>query len=216
MNMAATINIDCMLDMAIAMLAAEGVSRGRADLLEGMDDRVMAARPAATLYHPYISMAGERGPFAEPDARASFTGFDQTTGWFDMMRGVYEGLALAARDCYVAMGPIPQEIRLTGGAARSTALRTILAAALGAPIRTVSQEEAGAVGAVMMAAVQQGLYADITAATDAWVTPLLQEPEAPDAGLAATYDAAFEAYLETRRAMAPAWASQANMRRALA
>ena len=215
-NMAATLNIDCMLDMAIEMLAAEGVSRDRSDLLDGMDDRVMAARPAATLFHPYISMAGERGPFAEPDARASFTGLDQTTGWFDMMRGVYEGLALAARDCYVAMGPIPREIRLTGGAARSTALKTILAATLGSPVRTVAQEEAGAVGAVMMAAVQQGLYADISAATQAWVTPLLQEAEMPDDGLAATYDAAFEAYLETRRAMAPVWAAQAAMRRVMA
>ncbi len=215
-NMAATLNIDRMLDLAIEVLAAEGVHRDRINLLDGMDDRVMAARPGATIYHPYISMAGERGPFAEPDARASFTGLDQNTGWFDMMRGVYEGLALAARDCYTAMGPIPSEIRLTGGAARSSALKTILGAVLGRPIRTVAQEEAGAAGAVMMAAVQQGLYPDISAATEAWVTPLLQEAEAPDGGLASTYDALFDAYLETRRSMAPVWAAQAAMRRDLA
>ena len=129
------------------------------------------------------------------------------------MRGVYEGLALAARDCYAAMGPIPREIRLTGGAARSTALKTILAAVLNAPVRTVAQEEAGAAGAVMMAAVQQGIYPDISAATRAWVTPLLQDPEPPDPGLASAYDALFDAYLETRRAMPPVWAAQAAMRR---
>ena len=215
-NMAATLNIDRMLDLAIEMLASEGVTRERGDLLKGMDDRVMAARPGAAIYHPYISMAGERGPFAEPDARASFTGLDQNTGWFDMMRSVYEGLALAARDCYAEMGPIPHEIRLTGGAARSSALKTILAAALGAPIRTVAQEEAGAAGAVMMATVQQGLHSDISAATEAWVTPLVQESENPDPGLVSTYDALFDAYLATRRAMAPVWSCQAAARRALA
>ncbi len=215
-NMAATLNIDRMLDLAVEVLASEDVHRDRADLLHGMDDRVMAARPGAAIYHPYISMAGERGPFAEPDARASFTGLDQNTGWFDLMRGVYEGLALAARDCYVAMGPIPREIRLTGGAARSSALKTILAAALNAPVRTVAQEEAGAAGVVMMAAVQQGIYPDISAATDAWVTPLLQEPEAPDPGLASAYDGLFDAYLRTRHAMVPVWAAQAAMRRARA
>ena len=32
------------------------------------------------------------------------------------MRAVFEGLAFAARDCYAAMGPLPAEIRLSGGA----------------------------------------------------------------------------------------------------
>ena len=29
-----------------------------------------------------------------------------------MMRAVFEGLAFAARDCYVAMGSLPAEVRL--------------------------------------------------------------------------------------------------------
>ncbi|MEO1469679.1 MAG: FGGY-family carbohydrate kinase [Pseudomonadota bacterium] len=214
-NMAATLNIDWMLDLAIQMLAAEGVARTRADLLAGLDDRVMAARPGAAVFHPYISAAGERGPFAEPDARAAFTGLDQTVGWFDLMRGVYEGLAMAARDCYAAMGPLPEEIRLTGGAARSRALRAILAAALDRPVRTVAQPEAGAAGAAMIAAVQQGLYPDVATCSAAWALPLLGEPEAPDRALARHYDALFEAYRETRLALAPAWGAQAAMRAAM-
>ena len=215
-NMAATLNIDWVLGLAAEMLAAEGVSRTADDLLQGMDARVMAARPGAALYHPYISTAGERGPFAEPDARASLTGLDQTTGWFDIVRSVYDGLALAARDCYAEMGPIPSEIRLTGGAARSAALRQILAAALKAPVRTVAQEEAGAAGAVMMAAVAQGLHADIGASVEAWVTPLLQEAEAPDPALVPIYDALYDAYRAGRDHAGPSWAALATMRRALA
>ncbi|WP_420349489.1 FGGY family carbohydrate kinase [Pelagibius sp.] len=204
-NMAATLNIDWVLGLAREVLASEGVERELHDLLASLDERVMAARPGAALFHPYISLAGERGPFAEPSARASFTGLDQTTGWFDIVRAVCEGLALAARDCYAAMGPTPGEIRLTGGAARSAALKTILAAALGTPVRSVAQEEAGAAGAVMMAAVQQGLYPDMAACAEAWVTPLLQPAEAPDTGLGAVYDALFGVYLDTRRALVPAW-----------
>ncbi|WP_138464612.1 FGGY-family carbohydrate kinase [Poseidonocella sp. HB161398] len=215
-NMAATLNIDWLLGLGCQILAAEGVARSPADLLRSLDGHVMAARPGAALFHPYISAAGERGPFTEPAARASFTGLDQSTGWFDLVRAVYDGLALAARDCYAAMGPLPGEIRLTGGAARSGALRLILASALERPVRTVARAEAGAAGAVMIAGIAQGVFADAGEANDRWVRPLLEPATAPDAGLARTYDKLFEGYRETRAAMAPAWERQAQMRAGLA
>ena len=214
-NMAATLNIDWMLDLALEVLASAGMKRERSDLLLDMDERVLAARPGAAVYHPFISSAGERGPFVEPDARASFTGLDQTTGWFDLMRSVYDSLAMASLDCYAAMGPLPGEIRLSGGAARSTALRRILSAALNRPIRSVAQEEAGAAGAAMIAAVQQGVFPDINACSDAWVAPLLGDAEQPELKLAPMYEAMFEAYLETRKSMTTAWASQAKFRRSI-
>ncbi|MEM1384808.1 MAG: FGGY-family carbohydrate kinase [Pseudomonadota bacterium] len=214
-NMAATLNIDWILGLALQVLEAEGVQRSPADLLHGLDARVMAARPGAAVYHPFISSAGERGPFTEPDARAGFSGLDQNTGWFDMVRAVYDGLALAARDCYAAMGPVPSEIRLSGGAARSAALRRIVSAALNRPVRVVAQEEAGAAGACMIAARAQGVFSDIGEAAERWVSPLLQPPESPDAGLVPIYDALFDAYLAGRDAAAPAWTALARMRQAL-
>ena len=87
-----------------------------------------------------------------------FTGLELGMGFADLMRAVFEGLCFAARDCYAAMGDIPEEVRITGGAARSGALRCMLASALKARVRTVTREEAGAAGAAMMAAVQQKLY----------------------------------------------------------
>jgi erythritol kinase len=212
-NMAATLNLDWALDLAREALAAEGVARSRADLLARLDDRLRAARPGAALFHPYISAAGERGPFAEPDARASFTGLDSRAGWFDLLRAVVEGLCFAARDCYAAMGPLPAEIRVTGGAARSAALRAILAAVLDRPVRTVAREEAGAAGAAMIAALQQGLYPDLDACVAEWVTPLLGPPEAPDPALARAYAPLFDVYLDTRRALAPVWSGLAAARR---
>jgi erythritol kinase len=68
----------------------------------------------------------------------------------------------------------------------------------------------------MIAAVQQGIFADMEAAAEAWVAPLLNAPEGPDAALVPVYEALFGAYIETRHALPPVWEAQARMREALA
>ena len=170
-NMAATLNIDWLLDLALGVLAGEGVSRSRADLIRRLDGCVMQARPGEIVFHPFISDAGERGPFVAHDACAQFLGLRSRHGYWDMMRAVMEGLAFAARDCYAAIGSLPRDVRLTGGAARSRALGAILGATLGSNIRVCNREEAGAAGAAMIAAVATGCYRDMTACADVWVTP---------------------------------------------
>jgi erythritol kinase (D-erythritol 1-phosphate-forming) len=204
-NMASTLNIDWLLDVARDVLACAGVERSRSDMLKGLDERIMEALPAHLLYHPYISLAGERGPFLEPSARAMFAGLDVNTRFADMMRAVFEGLCFAARDCYAAMGDIPDEVRVTGGAARSSALRKMLASTLRARVRTVDRAEAGAAGAAMMAAVQQKLYPDMARCVAEWVEPSLGGVTYPDQVLAATYDKAFANYKQAREAMRPVW-----------
>ena len=210
-NMAATLNVDWLLGLAADLareLGLEGVS-GR-DLVARLDGWLGAGRPGALIYHPYISAAGERGPFTDPHARASFVGLRAGHGFADLARAVVEGLGLAARDCYAAMGPMPAELRLSGGAARSPALRAVLAACVGAPVRVSSREEAGAAGAAMIAAVAIGAHDSMDECIARWVTPLLGEAEAPDPILARTYDRAFEAYASSRRALAPTWAALAR------
>ena len=209
-NMASTINIDWLLDLARGVLSDFNVAVSRKDLLAGVDARVLGAEPGTLLYHPYISEAGERGPFVDPAARAQFFGISTRHGFSDMMRAVFEGLAFAARDCYEVMGPIPREIRVTGGAARSKAIRTIFGSVLGAEIRTSKREEAGAAGAAMMAAVALGLYPDMESCVDAWVTPLLEAPLAPDPALAKIYDRLFPAYVAARKASEPTWHALAS------
>ncbi|MDE0113897.1 MAG: carbohydrate kinase [Albidovulum sp.] len=214
-NMAATLNIDWVLGIAQQLLSSEGVEKTASDLLKHLDEKVLAADPGKTIYHPYISSAGERGPFTEPSARASFTGLDQTVGWFDLVRSVYDSQALAARDCYAAMGEIPSEIRIVGGAARSVAIRKLLASALRSPVRTLERDEAGAAGAAMIAAVCQGKFEDISEATRCWVDPILQPHEYPDPDLANAYDTIFEAYVATRKSLRATWEAQAQMRKQL-
>ena len=121
-NMAATLNIDWLLDLALDVLAGEGITRSRADLISRLDEQVLQARPGEVLFHPFISDAGERGPFVAHDACAQFLGLRTRHRYWDLMRAVIEGLAFAARDCYAAMGTLPRDVRITGGAARSRAL----------------------------------------------------------------------------------------------
>ena len=211
-NMAATLNIDWILDVGREVLAAHGVDTDAVNLFDGLDERILAATPAAALYHPYISPAGERGPFIDSRARASFAGLDQGAGYHDLVRAVYEGLALAARDCYASMGRIPDEIRLGGGAAQSLALRRILASVLNRPVRVADRPEAGAAGAAMIAAVKHGYFDDVASCTAQWVTPSIGEAVQPDPELAVLYDGLFEAYLAARDASRTVWRRLADLR----
>jgi erythritol kinase len=103
------------------------------------------------------------------------------------------------------MGDMPAELRLTGGAARSRALRSTLSAAVNAPVRVSSREEAGAAGAAMMAAVAIGAYKTMDDCIAEWVAPLLGATEAPDEVQAKRYEELFTAYKDARLALEPIW-----------
>lgn len=204
-NMSATLNIDWILGVAGDLFKSAGIEKSKAELLAHMEGWLADAKPAPPIYHPYISDAGERGPFVDASARASFIGLSRSHGFGDLVRAVFDGLAFAARDCYSEMGPLPQRIRLTGGAARSASLRKILGAALGASVQTSEREEAGAAGAAMIAAVSLGIYSSMADCVTDWVEPFQRQPEAADAALSKFYDEAFPAYRQSRLALQPVW-----------
>lgn len=205
-NMAATLNIDWIVDIGRDAARSLGKEVTRQEALTAFDALVLGAQPQAEIYHPYIHAAGERGPFVDAYARAQFIGLTNRTGFAEMVRSVYDGLVLAARDCYAAMGKMPDEIRVAGGAKRSRALKTLLASGLGVPVRETAREEAGAAGAAMMAAVAIGAIPDMDAAVAKWVTPNLRGTIEPDAALEARYNELFPIYLKTRQMMPPVWA----------
>lgn len=209
-NMAATLNLDWVLALAADVLRDFGQDVPPGDLMARIEGWLNTSRPGQIAYLPYISKAGERGPFVNADARATFTGLSQQHRYPDLVRAVAEGLGHAMRDCYGAMGPLPGELRLTGGAARSKGLRAILSASVNAPVRLSSRDEAGAAGAAMMAAVAIGAYPTMDACVAGWVTPLLGTPEPPDPTLVAALDRIFPAYTAAKTGIAPAWAALAT------
>lgn len=211
-NMAGTLNIDWVLGLAGDVCKSLGVETSQPQLLEMVDQWMTQSQPGSLIYHPYISEAGERGPFIDHTARASYVGLSTAHGFADLLRGAIEGLSMASRECYQAMGSVPRAVTLTGGAASSDALRATFAATLGAAVRRSSRGEAGAAGAAMMAAVANGLYADMGACIEDWVTPTLADPEEPDATLSALYDQLYPDYVASRDAVRPIWTSLAKHR----
>jgi erythritol kinase len=208
-TMAATINIDWIVEVGRDAAKALGHEVDRKGALKALDARVLEANPKSEIYHPYILDAGERGPFTNANARAQFIGLTHHTSFVDLVRTVYDGLVLAARDCYAAMGSQPEEIRIAGGAARSKALKLLLASAMGVPVRESVREESGAAGAAMMAAVAIGALPNMAVAVDKWVKPCLRGTVQPDAQLKSRYDQLFPIYVKARQAMPPVWADLA-------
>ncbi len=213
-HMAATLNIDWLLALLTdAMLLGGAPALPRAQLLAKLNDIVLNAAPGQAIYHPYIADNGERGPFVDPQARAQLSGFSSGLGLAGLARSVFEGVVLAARDCYSALGPVPQEIRLSGGAARSPALRQLLANVLNRPIRVSTRDECGAAGAAMVASVTLGQHACVRDAMPEWVEAYVADSSTrPDAGEVALYDRLFPIYQDMATRARTPWSDLAAAR----
>lgn len=84
------------------------------------------------VFTPYLS--GERTPFNDPLATATFSGLRMTSGPLELGRAVLDGVALALADCQDALradrAPI-ERVVLIGGGARSRLWAEIIATATG-------------------------------------------------------------------------------------
>lgn len=201
-SLAATLNLDWVTRLAGQILKADLKS---SELLQSWDDDVLSATPAKAIYHPYISQAGERGPFVDAYASASFSGLSEFTTWFDMVRAVYEGISFAARDCHEVVGSDADQISLTGGASQSNALRQIFASTLNKEIVSISHPDSGALGAAIFAAIAGNQFSSFEEANQAWIEPHVARAAIPDENLARSYEAAFERYIRTQKALRETW-----------
>lgn len=211
-NMASALNLDWLLNVAADLLKDFECDCSSHALVERVDSWLKQAEAGQLLYHPYISDAGERGPFVNGQARASFTGLTYRHRFPDLVRAVVEGLGMAMRDCYEAMGGTASELRLSGGAVRSQTLREILGASVNANVRVSARDEAGAAGAAMMAAVAIGIYPNMDACISEWVAPLFGKPEAPNPVLAEKYERLFEAFYKQRQSFPATWATMEQIK----
>lgn len=213
-NMATSLNVDWLVGLAADMTERiTGTTVDRRRVLALLDEGAATVEPGGALYHPYISEAGERGPFVEPKARAQFHGLSTRTTFDDLMRAVLEGIVFAARDCYAAMPVRPRELRLAGGAARSAIVRQAMAAAMRARVRRSRHDEAGALGAIVVAAVGLGAFATIDEACAAWVDPHLGEAQDAESTLADRYEDLFSAYRIGHEDSRRIWSSLHEIRR---
>ena len=143
------------------------------------------------------------GPSWTPTRAPGSTASRQRHRFPDLLRAVVEGLGMAMRDCYAAMGPLPSELRLTGGAARSRAPARRARRRDRRPVR-VSAPRGGGRGRRRddgrrrdrRLSVDGGLHRRVGGRRSS------APPEPPDPALVAAYDGLFPAYLAARRGLA--------------
>ena len=104
-NMAATLNIDWFLDVAREAADIAGAATSRAALAQRHGRRASSARRRARRsIIPTYSRRASAGRSLIPTRARNFPACPRATTFAGMMRAVYEGLAFAARDCYLASG----------------------------------------------------------------------------------------------------------------
>jgi sugar (pentulose or hexulose) kinase len=144
-------------------------------------NRKVAGTPAGSngvMFLPYLQ--GERAPFVEPRARGEFVGLGDWTRREDLIRAVFEGVALATRHNYAAMekGARFNEVRVGGGGAQSEVWTQIIADCTGKVMKVTTGSEFGARGAAINSAVALGIYKDHEEAAERMVkVSRIQEPD---------------------------------------
>ncbi|QIN81959.1 xylulokinase [Rubrobacter tropicus] len=195
--------------MAVTLSAGGSLSWWR-DVVGGdFEDLVGAASEVppgseGLVFLPYLS--GERTPHLDPGARGSFFGLTARHGIPHMTRAVMEGVAFSLREGLEIMrglGVPVEDVRATGGGARSALWRELQADVYGEPIRRTAADEGPAYGAALLAGVAAGTYGDVGEA--AGVVSLREEVTEPDPGRAEVYGEHYEVYRSlypaTREAM---------------
>ena len=123
------------------------------------------------LFLPYLT--GERTPHPDPLARGAFVGLTVRHGFAHMTRAVLEGVSYGLRDSFELMKDSGleniEQVRVTGGGARSPLWRQILADVFNTEIVTVNTTEGAAYGAALLAASGVGAFESVTAACDATI-----------------------------------------------
>jgi xylulokinase len=120
---------------------------------------------------PYLT--GERTPYPDPLVRAAWVGLTVRHTRAHMTRAVLEGVAFGIKDSFrlilhAGLGSIEQ-VRISGGGAKSVLWRQIMADVLGVELVTVNTTEGAAYGAALLAGVGAGAYENVPAACEATI-----------------------------------------------
>jgi xylulokinase len=180
--------------MAVTLSAGGSLNWWRERFAEGagFEDLVAEAaevEPGAEglLFLPYLT--GERSPHLDPRARGAFVGLTARHGRPQLTRAVMEGVVLSMRACLEVMrglGTAADDVRATGGGARSPLWLQLQADIYGLPISRTAVDEGPAYGAALLAGVASGVFRDIEAAS---AGVRLREPVTePDPERARRYD----------------------------
>lgn len=120
---------------------------------------------------PYLT--GERTPHPDPLARGAFVGLTVRHTRNHLTRSVLEGVAYGLRDSFELMKAAGitriNQVRISGGGAKSALWRQILADVFQAELVTVNTAEGAAYGAALLAATGTGAFNSVEEACQATI-----------------------------------------------
>jgi xylulokinase len=148
------------------------------------------------IFLPYLS--GERTPHPDPLARGGWVGLTLRHKRGHLTRAILEGVAFGLNDGFglikgAGLGDI-QQIRVSGGGAKSLLWRQILADVLGAELVTVNTTEGAAYGAAILAGVGSGAWPDVDSACSSLVKTI--DRVTPDSKRDRLYEPMYQQYRE--------------------
>lgn len=161
------------------MLSAAGSLRWFRDALAPGMEFSDLVEPSASVsagsdglfFLPYLT--GERTPHPDPLARGAFVGLTVRHGREHMTRAVLEGVAYGLRDSFELMKNAGiahiNQVRISGGGAKSPLWRQILADVLDAELVTVNTAEGAAYGAALLATTGVGAFTSVEEACTATI-----------------------------------------------
>ncbi len=154
------------------------------------------------IFLPYLQ--GERTPHLDAYARGGWIGLTASHDRRHLVRSVLEGVAFSLKDCFAIIreqGLRLDQLRATGGGAKSPLWRQIIADVLGVELVTTNATEGPAFGAALLAGVAGGVYASVQEACEQTVRVL--ERTEPRAEVAPAYAQAYETYKALYPALKP-------------
>ena len=157
------------------------------------------AGSAGLIFLPYLQ--GERTPHLDAYARGGWIGLTASHDRRHLIRTVLEGVAFSLNDCFTIIreqGLQLTQMRATGGGAKSSFWRQIIADVLGVEMVTTNATEGPAFGAALLAGVASGVYSSIEQACDTTVHAIERTEPRPE------FQRAYADAYATYRALYPA------------
>lgn len=151
-----------------AMVEKQTASALDIDAYEVLNSEVKNARPGSggILWMPHF--AGSAAPYWDPDAMGVIFGLSVGHRRAEVIRALLEGLAMEINKNIEIIESLEGEIgeiRVSGGATRSTTFNQIQADVYGKTVRRGISEQSSALGAMILASVAVGLDDDLESAT---------------------------------------------------
>lgn len=156
------------------------------------------------LFLPYLQ--GERCPHVDAQARGTWLGLSLSTSRADVIRSIMEGVGFSLFDILrlIAGAGVPiGSVIVSGGGSASALWRQILADIMEREVRTMQHgEDAGALGAALLAGVQAGIWSSPSEAVSLIKVASTEQPLPQNVGL---YRELYEVYRRQYAVLKPTY-----------